>query len=128
MITTDARRRTGPLPVLAAGLFALAGCADSHGAPPTPAPVAGDEVLTALGPELAALPDEARRYAAATVEIACLAAREPDPRAVARGTREIYARHGFTDPMRYLALVRSLETDGAVRAALEHGERLCLRE
>ena len=65
------------------------------------------------------------RYAAATIEIACLGARETDPRRVRAFTQEIYERHGFKRPMEYLGLVSELEQDAEVQRTVAEGEGRC---
>lgn len=123
-----------PIARLGAAILALAifpGCADRAEAPPPAPPTPGlpdsADILQELGPDLATMPGDRARYAAATIEISCLGAREVDPQRVARYTREIYARHGFSRPMRYLDLVSELEADAQVQATVAKGEHRCNR-
>ncbi len=64
-------------------------------------------------------------FVRATVEIACLATRIPDPRDRVDMVWSIYRRYGFEDPDAYLALVRSVGQQTAVQARIAQGIEQC---
>lgn len=74
------------------------------------------------GVRMASLTD---RYVALSVDVACLARKETDPRALADGTWALYRKHGFTPVHTWLEQLDTLGKDPAIQRQIVDGMRRC---